>query len=162
VVSSRAALPSGARLFDDSPGPPVWVACTARAGEREIARLTRMGVEIIMCEEDEGRVSLSRLLRELAERGINSLLLEGGERLLGAFFDAGFVDRVAAFVAPKVIGGARAKSPVGGRGVAHPADAKNLVEVRRRSLGDDVMVEGYLTDVDDFFVGLRRVGGIAA
>lgn len=162
VVSSRAALPSRARLFDDSPGPPVWVACTARARERDIARLTRMGVEIIMCEEDEGRVSLNHLLRELAARGITSLLLEGGERLLGDFFDRDLVDRVAAFVAPKVIGGARAKSPVGGRGVAYLADVKNLVEVRRRSLGDDVMVEGYLTDVDDFFVGLRRVGGITA
>jgi diaminohydroxyphosphoribosylaminopyrimidine deaminase/5-amino-6-(5-phosphoribosylamino)uracil reductase len=136
------------------------LACTERAGERNIARLTRLGVEIIMCEEDGGRVSLGHLLRELAARGITSVLVEGGERLLGAFFDAGFVDRVVAFVAPKIVGGARAKSPVGGRGVAGPGEAKNLVEVKRRSIGDDVMLEGYLTDVDDLFAGVTRVTGI--
>jgi diaminohydroxyphosphoribosylaminopyrimidine deaminase/5-amino-6-(5-phosphoribosylamino)uracil reductase len=159
VVSSRAAVPSGARLFDESPGPPVWVACTVRANERDIARLTRTGVEIIICEEENGRVSLNHLLRELAKRGITSLLLEGGERLAGGFFDRDLVDRVVAFVAPKIFGGARAKSPVGGGGVEHPADAKNLVEVRYRSAGPDVIVEGYLTNVDDLFAGIPRVRG---
>ncbi|MEE9456204.1 MAG: RibD family protein, partial [bacterium] len=144
----------------DSPRPPVWLACTERAGGRNIARLTRLGVEIIMCEEDGGRVSPGHLLRELAARGITSVLVEGGERLLGTFFDAGFVDRVVAFVAPKVIGGARAKSPVGGRGVTRPGEVKSLVDVKRRSLGDDVMIEGYLTDVDDFFAGVPRVTGV--
>jgi diaminohydroxyphosphoribosylaminopyrimidine deaminase/5-amino-6-(5-phosphoribosylamino)uracil reductase len=160
VVSSRAAIPSAARLFDESPGPPVWLACTPRAAKGDIARLTRLGVEIIMCEEGGGGVSLGHLLRELAARGITSVLVEGGGRLLGAFFDAGFVDRVVAFVAPKIIGGARAKSPVEGRGVALPEEAKNLFEVKRRSLGGDVMIDGYLTDVDDFFAGVPRVGGV--
>ncbi len=160
VISSRAAIPAGARLFEDSPRPPIWLACTERAGERNIGRLTRLGVEIIMCEEDGSRVSLGHLLRELAARGITSVLVEGGGRLLGAFFDASFVDRVVAFVAPKIVGGARAKSPVGGRGVAGPGEAKNLVEVKRCSLGDDVMLEGYLTDVDDLFAGVPRVTGI--
>ncbi len=154
VISSRAALPSRARLFSESPAPAVWVACTPRAAKRDIARLTRLGVEIIMCEEDGGGVSLDHLLRELAARGITSLLVEGGERLLGAFFDASFVDRVVAFVAPKIVGGARAKSPVGGKGVALPGEAENLLEVKRRTLGGDLMVEGYLTEVDDFFAGV--------
>jgi diaminohydroxyphosphoribosylaminopyrimidine deaminase/5-amino-6-(5-phosphoribosylamino)uracil reductase len=159
VVSSRAAVPSGARLFEEPAGPPVWVACTARAKEKDIARLTRLGVEIIMCEEEGGRVSPAHLLRELRERGINSLLVEGGEKLLGGFFDRGLVDRVVAFVAPKIIGGAKAKSPVGGEGVALPADARELTELRRRSVGADLMVEGYLTDVDEFFAGLPQVRG---
>jgi diaminohydroxyphosphoribosylaminopyrimidine deaminase/5-amino-6-(5-phosphoribosylamino)uracil reductase len=160
VVSSRAAVPSGARLLDEPPSPPVWVACTARAREKDIARLTRRGVEIIMCEEEDGRVSPAHLLRELRERGITSVLLEGGERLSGAFFDRGLVDRVVAFVAPKIIGGARAKSPVGGAGVSRLADAKGLVEVKYRSAGTDVMVEGYVTDVDEFFAGVPPGRGV--
>jgi diaminohydroxyphosphoribosylaminopyrimidine deaminase/5-amino-6-(5-phosphoribosylamino)uracil reductase len=160
IVSSRAAIPSDARLFDDLPRPPVWVACTRRASERGVSRLTRRGAEIIICDEDGGRVSLPALLRALASRGITSLLVEGGERLLGDFFDRGLVDRVVACIAPKIIGGEGAKSPVGGRGVARLEEAKVLVEARRRSLGGDLLIEGYLTNVDDYFLNVTRVAEV--
>lgn len=151
IVSSRARIPTAARLFDDLPRPPVWLACTERADPRAIARLTRRGVEIIMCEEERGRVSLDSLLRALAARGITSLLVEGGEKLLGDFCDRGLVDRVVACIAPKIIGGAEAKAAVGGTGVARIADVKTLREVNRRWVEGDAWIDGYLTDVDDFF-----------
>jgi len=157
VISSRGVIPAGARIFENLPRPPVWVACTKRASERDVARLTRRGVEIIICDEDDGRVSLPALLYELASRGVTSILVEGGEALLGDFFDRGLVDRVAAFIAPKIIGGKRAKSAVGGRGVARLEEAYVLLEGRRRSVGGDLLIEGYLTDVDDFFLNVARV-----
>ncbi len=157
VISSRGVIPAGARIFENLPRPPVWVACTKRASERDVARLTRRGVEIIICDEDDGRVSLPALLRELASRGVTSILVEGGEALLGDFFDRGLVDRVAAFIAPKIIGGKRAKSAVGGRGVARLEEACVLLEGRRRSVGGDLLIEGYLTDVDNFFLNVARV-----
>ncbi len=156
IVSSRARIPTGARLFDDLPRPPVWVACTERAGGETIERLTRRGVEIIMCEEEQGRVSLDSLLRELAARGITGLLVEGGEELLGDFFDRGLVDRVVACIAPKIIGGARAKAAVGGEGIARIEDVEALREIKRRTVDGDVIIDGYLTEVDDFFVNVAR------
>jgi diaminohydroxyphosphoribosylaminopyrimidine deaminase/5-amino-6-(5-phosphoribosylamino)uracil reductase len=154
IVSSRARIPTGARLFEDLPRPPVWLACTESADPRAIARLTRRGVEIIMCEEEEGRVSLDSLLRALAARGITSLLVEGGGELLGDFFDRGFVDRVVVCIAPKIIGGAGARAPVGGKGVARIADVETLREVERRWVDGDAWIEGYLTDVDDLFLNI--------
>lgn len=154
VVSSLAAIRPDGRIFDDLPRPPVWVACTRRASEEDVSRLTRRGAGIIICEEEDGRVSLPALLGELAARGITSLLVEGGERLLGGFFDRDLVDRVVAVIGPKIIGGERAKSPVGGRGVARLEEAKAFVEAKRRSLGGDILLEGYLTDVDDYFVNV--------
>jgi diaminohydroxyphosphoribosylaminopyrimidine deaminase/5-amino-6-(5-phosphoribosylamino)uracil reductase len=151
VISSRAAVPPGARILETAPHPPIWVACTRRASERNIGRLTARGAEIIICREAGGRVSLPDLLRRLAGRGITSLLVEGGEELLGAFFDARLVDRVEAFVAPKVIGGARAKGPVGGRGIGRLRDAPELREVKTRRAGEDVWISGYVTDVDELF-----------
>jgi diaminohydroxyphosphoribosylaminopyrimidine deaminase/5-amino-6-(5-phosphoribosylamino)uracil reductase len=154
IVASTADLPATARLFEDL--ARVWVACTSRASPRSIARLTRRGAEIIMCREEEGRVSPASLLRELAKRKITSLLVEGGAELLGSFFDRGLVDRVVAVIAPKIIGGREAKAAVGGRGATRMAEAKILRDVRRRAIDGDVLLEGYLTDVDDFFRNVDR------
>jgi diaminohydroxyphosphoribosylaminopyrimidine deaminase/5-amino-6-(5-phosphoribosylamino)uracil reductase len=151
IVSSRARVPAAARVFEDVGHAPVWVACTARASSKNIGRLTRRGAEIIMCEEEDGRVSLPSMLRELAARRVTSLLVEGGEELLGSFFDGGLVDRVVVAVAPMIIGGRRAKAAVGGRGASRVAAARVLRETKRRSIDGDTLFEGYLTDVDDFF-----------
>jgi len=157
IVSSTAYVPAAARLFEEAGRSPVWVACTGRASSRNIARLTRRGGEIIMCEEDdEGKVAPASLLAALAERKITSLLVEGGAALLGSFFDRGLVDRVVAVIAPKIVGGRRALSAVGGKGVEHMAEAKGLREVRRRSMAGDVVLEGYLTDVDGLFRNVER------
>jgi diaminohydroxyphosphoribosylaminopyrimidine deaminase/5-amino-6-(5-phosphoribosylamino)uracil reductase len=162
VVSSRARIPSGARIFEDLPRPSVWLACTERADRRAIARLTRRGVEIIMCTEEEGRISLDSLLEGLAARDINSLLVEGGEELLGGFLDRGLVDRVVACIAPKIIGGAGAKAAVGGRGTARMADVEALQEVKRRWVGGDAWIDGYLTDVDDLFLNVPRAADVVS
>jgi diaminohydroxyphosphoribosylaminopyrimidine deaminase/5-amino-6-(5-phosphoribosylamino)uracil reductase len=87
-------------------------------------------------------VALGPVLDHLGDRGINNLLVEGGSRLHGAFFDAGLVDRVAAFVAPVIVGGGEAPGPVGGCGVATMAAAWRLVDVTLRRLGDDLLLEG--------------------
>jgi diaminohydroxyphosphoribosylaminopyrimidine deaminase/5-amino-6-(5-phosphoribosylamino)uracil reductase len=155
IIASRGIVPAAAALWE-SPDPPVWVACTRRASRTALQRLTRRRAEIIMCREDRGRVALPDLLEKLCGRGITSVLVEGGEELHGAFFDGGLVDRLVAAVAPVVIGGRRAKTAVGGEGVARVGEAYELREVKRRRLGADVVVDGYLTEVDDFFA---RVAG---
>jgi len=161
IVASRGNVAASAAVWT-TPGPPVWVACTSRASRAARQRLTRRGAEIIMCRTRRGRLSLPDLLEKLGRRGITGVLVEGGEALLGSFFDEGLVDRLAAAFAPVIIGGRRAKTAVGGAGVASPAEARKLREVKRRRLGADVVVEGYLTEVDDFFAGVaaatRRFG----
>ena len=85
---------------------------------------------------------LEATLTELAQRGVTSLLVEGGATVLGSFLDAGLVDRVAAFVAPMVVGGAGAPSPVGGIGAALLRNALRFDRVTIQRLGDDVLAEG--------------------
>jgi diaminohydroxyphosphoribosylaminopyrimidine deaminase/5-amino-6-(5-phosphoribosylamino)uracil reductase len=91
-----------------------------------------------------GSVDLERLLKALGEREITSVLVEGGSTLAGSLFDRGLVDKVVAFIAPVVIGGEGAKSPVGGQGVEKIADAMRLKRVTIEQLGDDLMVTGYV------------------
>jgi diaminohydroxyphosphoribosylaminopyrimidine deaminase/5-amino-6-(5-phosphoribosylamino)uracil reductase len=70
------------------------------------------------------------------------LLVEGGAGTLGRFLDAGEIDEVHAFVAPKIFGGSGAASPVGGLGVAGLEQALALADCRVERLGDDLLVEG--------------------
>jgi diaminohydroxyphosphoribosylaminopyrimidine deaminase/5-amino-6-(5-phosphoribosylamino)uracil reductase len=87
------------------------------------------------------RVDLARLLRELAARGVASLMVEGGARTLWEFFGAGLVDAVAVFVAPRVLGGEAAIGAVGGEGF-RLARAADVSAVRVERIGDDLLVTG--------------------
>jgi diaminohydroxyphosphoribosylaminopyrimidine deaminase/5-amino-6-(5-phosphoribosylamino)uracil reductase len=92
---------------------------------------------------DDGRVDLCALIQELGRREITSLFVEGGGTLIGSLFDLRLVDKVVAFVAPLIIGGQTAPSPVGGQGSERMADALRLSRVKLRQFGDDVAIIGY-------------------
>ena len=98
-------------------------------------------METWLCGEREGLVDAPDLLRLLGERGIDSLLLEGGGNLNFSFLREGLVDEMYAFVAPKVVGGAEAKTPVEGRGVDRMADALRFRLRGVERVGEDVLLK---------------------
>jgi diaminohydroxyphosphoribosylaminopyrimidine deaminase/5-amino-6-(5-phosphoribosylamino)uracil reductase len=83
-------------------------------------------------------------MRLLGERGITSLLIEGGGTTLASAFEAGVVDKVCFFIAPKIIGGRDAVTAVEGEGSATMDDAVLLRDMRCVPVGDDLMVEAYV------------------
>lgn len=101
-------------------------------------------MRILVCGETDGHVDLTDLMQQLGSAGINGILLEGGSSLAFSALKAGIVRRVQAYIAPKLIGGADAKSPVGGEGLAKMADALALKNVRSTPLGEDFLIEGRL------------------
>ena len=101
------------------------------------------GARVVRASSDDGAVDLSALLTELGRGDTTSVLVEGGGVLLGSLFDAGLVDKVVGFVAPTIIGGAEAPSPVAGAGARRIADAVRLSRVRTLHLGRDVAIVGY-------------------
>jgi diaminohydroxyphosphoribosylaminopyrimidine deaminase/5-amino-6-(5-phosphoribosylamino)uracil reductase len=140
VVDSTLQLPPEARMLREG-SSPVVVATTPRADPARLHRLARAGAEVWVCEPESGRVSLRDLLRRLADRGVLSVLAEGGSALHASLLEAGLVDRVVALVAPVVVGGAAAPGPVGGLGVDRLVRALRLENVTVRRLGVDVCVE---------------------
>jgi diaminohydroxyphosphoribosylaminopyrimidine deaminase/5-amino-6-(5-phosphoribosylamino)uracil reductase len=94
--------------------------------------------------EKEGRVSLEALLQELGHRRVQSLLVEGGAEVLGAFLDQRLVDKFYFFYAPKILGGKTGYPAVAGQGVAKLSEAHQARELSLRRLGPDLMVSGYL------------------
>ena len=115
--------------------------------EEKLAHLEEAGAEILTLSALDRRVDLLVLLTELGDRGVTSVFVEGGATLLGSLFDAGLVDRVVAFVAPVIIGGDSALSPVGGVGVERMADALRLKGIQIQTFGEDVAVTGWCSPI---------------
>ena len=140
VIDSHGRLPSGAAMLKEQGQTLVAVADAPRDSQDA---LRAAGAEVVVVPGKDGRVALPALLRLLGTRDVTSLLVEGGAELLGALFDQRLVDKVVAFVAPLVIGGGLALSPVGGRGASKVANALQLRDVRYEQVGRDMMVIGY-------------------
>ena len=142
VVDSRCRTPTTAGLLQE-PGAAIIATCED-APQREVARLEAAGAEVFRGPSaPDGRVHLPPLLAELGRRDVVSLVVEGGGMLLGSLFDAGLVDKVYAFIAPSIIGGAEAASPVEGKGAARMADAWRLERTDLRRMGPDWLITGY-------------------
>jgi diaminohydroxyphosphoribosylaminopyrimidine deaminase/5-amino-6-(5-phosphoribosylamino)uracil reductase len=140
VVDSRLRTPPEARLLRVGDPARVVVACVAPAPAGPAATLRAQGVSVLELPGDAGRVDLRALLDALRELDVIAVLVEGGSELGGALVEAGLVDRVVFFVAPRLLGGREAPGPLGGRG--RPLkEAIQLVDVTTRQLGDDLAVE---------------------
>ena len=81
-------------------------------------------------------------MNKLGEKGIDSLLLEGGASLNAAFLQANCIDEIYAFIAPKIIGGECSKSPIGGKGIELMKDAINLNNIVIDKIDDDILIKG--------------------
>lgn len=145
ILDSHGRVPSTARVFDPNRPAQTLLACVDVPPAHARALAAR-GIEIVrLPAAPDGRVALDALLDLLGERGVLDLLVEGGAAVHGAFLDAGLADRVCAFVAPKLVGGAAAPGPIGGAGVPAMAQAARLAEVNIEIVGEDVLVEGVVT-----------------
>jgi diaminohydroxyphosphoribosylaminopyrimidine deaminase/5-amino-6-(5-phosphoribosylamino)uracil reductase len=144
VLDSRLRLPLNARLLHlDSPAP-TWIATTATAPRDKIQALEAEGATVLKWPAAGERVALASLLEELGRRRVQSLLVEGGASVLGAFFDQGLVDKFYFFYAPKFLGGQEALSVIGGAGAARLAEARQARDLSLRRLGPDLLVYGYI------------------
>ncbi len=137
-ISERSAL-----VRHDSRAPTV-VFCRKDASKRRIAKLVRNGVEICPVRATRRGISLKAVLRELGRRNVVRLLVEGGPTLHGAFLDEHLADAAALFIAPIVIGDARAPGFASGRGVRTVRQATALCHSSVRQFGEDVLIQGEL------------------
>ena len=141
VIDSKGKVPLNAHIFE--PPGEVLLAVTAPLDSVKKEKFRAVGAEVVVLPASGGSVDIVELLRLLGKRGIVTVLVEGGGKLLGSLFDRHLVDKVFAFIAPIIIGGYEAVS-VGGNGVDSMTQALRLSRVDIRSLGDDVLISGYV------------------
>jgi diaminohydroxyphosphoribosylaminopyrimidine deaminase/5-amino-6-(5-phosphoribosylamino)uracil reductase len=170
VVDPGLSVQQGAALVRTVGEGPVLIVCSESVAEarQEVAR--SWGLEVLpvpghvenvgAAGEDgntmgdmngsrpksRSRPDPAAVARALAARGIQTVLLEGGPTLAGAWWAAGLVDRVVAFVSPRVLSGTHGRSPLRGEGGVHVADAVQLREVEVRHFGADICLSGYVSE----------------
>jgi diaminohydroxyphosphoribosylaminopyrimidine deaminase/5-amino-6-(5-phosphoribosylamino)uracil reductase len=141
VLSGTGTLPDGCRLLRTLDAAPVIVATPAGRG----AALRERGCEVIELPQESGRPSVSALLRELGDRRMTNVLVEGGAGVLGSFHDADLIDELHVYIAPKLIGGDAALAPVGGSGLAGVGNPRRpIVGCREERFGEDRYVNARL------------------
>jgi diaminohydroxyphosphoribosylaminopyrimidine deaminase/5-amino-6-(5-phosphoribosylamino)uracil reductase len=125
VLDSRLRIPLASRLLPRRKGPRTIVATTTRAPLARQRELEKAGAEVWRFASRTKRVPLKALARALAERGLLSVLVEGGGEVHASLLAAGLADELVLYVAPRVVGG-EAPSWVGGKGIRKLADAYGL------------------------------------
>ncbi|MFY9470123.1 MAG: bifunctional diaminohydroxyphosphoribosylaminopyrimidine deaminase/5-amino-6-(5-phosphoribosylamino)uracil reductase RibD [Solirubrobacterales bacterium] len=146
IFDSEARLPIDGALVSSARDVPVIVVAS-RAARREILEsLEAVGVDVIVASGENEAARVVSALNELGTRGIQSLLLEGGPHLAGAFFEAGEVDRLTLFLAPLVLGGKQARGAVEGSGVEKIADAYRALTMQCDQIGDDMLIHARMRE----------------
>jgi len=135
VVTASGALPDSCQLLRTMDQAPVLVA-TTREGMPKLEAWRNAGAEVLALDGP----LVPDLLAELGRRRMTNILVEGGAGLLGSFHDAGLIDEAHLFIAPKLIGGDKALSPVGGAGIAKVREAVGFDDVSVEVLDGDVWI----------------------
>ena len=144
VVDTRGRIPLEAQMLTLGQPAETLVATTELMPEEKRRQLEERGAKVLILPLKEGRVDLAALMDALGSMEVVSLLVEGGGTLLGSLFSEGLMDKVLAFIAPKIIGGEGAPTPVEGEGVARITDALELESVEVERVGSDILVSGYI------------------
>lgn len=139
VMSRHLDLPREANLWNIDQGKTL-VFCSGDRDPIREATLRARGVEIVALETLEPLSALA----DLQSRGVRSVLWECGGRLAARAIAQGCVQKVAAFVAPKIVGGISAPTPIGNLDIYRMTDARDLTEVCVSKIGGDFLIEGYL------------------
>jgi diaminohydroxyphosphoribosylaminopyrimidine deaminase / 5-amino-6-(5-phosphoribosylamino)uracil reductase len=154
VVDSQARLPVESQLVRTLSSAPVLVAATESAPQCNVDRLADAGVEVLVLPAVRGfeatnrpRVDLAAVLDELGRRRMMNVLVEGGGELLGSLFDHDLIDAVHVFIAPKLIGGADAPTPLAGLGLSHVPEFAQVRSTRVECWDGDVYIYGVIEPI---------------
>ena len=142
VVDSNARTPLASNVVTNHQAKTI-IAVTENAPIDRLNALKNSGIEIIFAGDSE-RVDLNILMNELAKREITSVLLEGGGTLNFGMIEAGLVDKIYTFIAPKIIGGRSALTPVEGNGFENLSDAVKLKNITIEMIDNDILLTGYI------------------
>lgn len=150
ICDTQLRIPFDCNIVNTAKEVPTIIA-TASHDVKKLSALDVLGCHIIQLDQTNGHVNLNQLITKLTERKdidkIDSILLEGGGELNWSMLNAGLVNKVQAYIAPKIFGGAGAKLPVSGIGVPAPSDAFMLTDTKVKHIGDDILIESRVKNV---------------
>lgn len=144
IVDSKLSISPEAKMLNLDSAAPTIIATTQDISQEKYKRLTSKA-EIIKVNDGD-RVDLTRLLKILGEKGITSILVEGGATLNGSLAEGKLIDKFYFFYAPLIIGGTSAPSFIGGLGPARLDASLKLKDLTVENVGEDILVTAYSGD----------------
>jgi diaminohydroxyphosphoribosylaminopyrimidine deaminase/5-amino-6-(5-phosphoribosylamino)uracil reductase len=144
VIDSKGVIPLDSRVINVESSAGLILATTTALEHEKERLLMNKGVQILKLDGPGGHVDLVKLMDQLYKLEIDSVLLEGGGELNAAALDSGIVDKVMTFIAPKIIGGRDAKTPVEGVGIKIMEHAVKLQDINISRFDEDILIEGYV------------------
>jgi diaminohydroxyphosphoribosylaminopyrimidine deaminase/5-amino-6-(5-phosphoribosylamino)uracil reductase len=146
VFDSLGRLPIDSQLVAGAAEVPLTIIVSRAAPRAAIRALETHGAEVIVATGENETARVGSALDQLSAAGVASILLEGGPRLAGAFFDAGEIDELRLFLAPLVLGGRTARDPLEGEGVDTISDALHALTLDCERIGEDLLVSARLRE----------------
>jgi len=144
VLDSNASTPLDSKLVQSVSEAPLIIACLEESSEKRCLKLEQAGVELIRCPANkQSQPCIEFLLKELGSRKMTNLLVEGGSKVLGSFFDLKQIDEVHTFIAPKIIAGANSPGPVAGTGISEMNHALQFQEEKTVTINGDIYFNGH-------------------
>lgn len=137
ILDAGEYLDAKRRIFQLNSKAPTWVAVSQ---DRDYPEAD----DVIRVPRGDGGVDMAALMDELGKRGVTSLLIEGGGTTHASAFNAGIVDKVMFFVAPRILGGRDAVTPVEGPGIETVDEAIQLDHMTATPVGQDLLIEAYV------------------
>lgn len=148
ILSSDGMIPNNS-LIIKQPGK-IIITCKKQANsyvlKERFESQYRKNIEFLPLPYVNNMPNLSTLLDVLGKRGCVELFIEGGEKIFTAFFEQKLIDKIIAFISPKIIGGRTSPTPFGGDGLQSLANCPSLDNIQIKKIGQDLMVSGYLTE----------------
>ena len=121
------------------------VIASKKASKNKIRKVTSTGAKVLIADTDKnGKFNMNKLMRNLGSMGITSILIEGGGKTHAAALSSGIVDKAYFFIAPKIIGGKNAITPVEGKGISLLLKAIRVKGLKTEQLGNDILLSGYI------------------
>ena len=144
VVDSNLRIPYDSKILQTAKKFKTIIATTEKARKEKIHKLKDLGIIVIETKSKNEKVDLKDLMHKLGNQNIDSILLEGGSTLNYSALESGIVDKILVYIAPKIIGGMKSKTPVGGSGISHLKDAFKVRELSTSIIGKDILLQGYI------------------
>lgn len=140
ICDSHLRTPTDAKVVTTANQVPTILATYCDDRKRQL-EYEAQGCRILPVEEEDGHVDLQKLMKKLGSEQIDSILLEGGGALNWTALKSGIVQKVHAYIAPKLLGGQKAGTPVDGDGKPTPNQSFFLKNSRITALGEDFLIE---------------------
>lgn len=144
IIDTNAKIPLNSNVMNINDSAKTIIATTKKANKNKLEQIKEKGAKIIITPLKDGQIDLKYLIIELGKMNIDSILIEGGSTLNYSALKEGIIDKVLTFIAPKIIGGQQAYTPVGGEGIKLLKNCIQLDKLNVTQLKEDILLEGYI------------------